>query len=258
MLKSYKRSKTVLKPRKWTLEKLVEEASKYGCMKDFRKGSEGAYKAYISQGKPNEVLRMFPDTRSYWTLESAKEEALKYNTRWDFQCSSAGAYRFLWKLGELDDVFGEYTTQTWDNKSVELCAKLCSSRTEFKYNFPGAHKYAYQNGMLVDLFGETYNTPECDYDVIYVWKPIGIPDVYKIGVTSERLGDRRVKYVCRKSGLKCDWCKFIYTNAAKKLEQDILSSFAPYQFENPFSGSTEFRYIPDIEKVLESLEGNQK
>jgi hypothetical protein len=245
----------MLKPRKWTLDKIVEEASKYDSLKDFRIGSESAYKAYINQGKPLEVLSIFPDTRTYWTTDSAKEEALKYNSRWDFQCGSAGAYRFLWKLGELDSIFEEYSTNSWDKTSIELYAKLCSSRTEFKYNFPGAHKAAYQRGMLEGLFGETYNTPKCDYDVVYIWKPVGFTDVYKIGITSKRLGDRRIKYVCLKSGLDCDWCKFVYTPDAKEIETHLLNSFDHYVFQDSFSGSTEFRYIPDIEEVIKSIEG---
>lgn len=233
-------------PRKWTLERLVQEASKYKTLKDFRLSSESAYKSYVSQGKPVEVLSIFEPFREFWTEATAKQEALKYRRRWDFQQNSAGAYRFLWKADLLDEVFAPYEVNTWCEASVREAAKGVPNRSTFKRDFAGAYKFAYYRKMLSELFGDSYNTPSCDNDVVYIWRPKGFKKVYKVGVTSERLKDRRIKYVSRKSGLEVDEVIYLTAKDARALEATILSNNKPYGFFPSFSGSTEFRIIPDI------------
>lgn len=233
-------------PRKWTLDNLVREASKYKTLKDFRLNSESAYKSYISQGKPTEVSSIFEPFREYWTESAAKEEALKYGSRWHFQKNSGGAYRFLWKAGLLDEVFGPHEINTWCETSVREAAKDVPDRTTFKRDFAGAHKYAYERGLLNELFGDNHNTPSCDNNVVYIWRPKGFKKVYKVGVTSERLKDSRIKYVSRKSGLEVDEVIYLKTEDARSLEATILADNEPYSFFPSFSGSTEFRIIPDV------------
>lgn len=233
-------------PRKWTLEKLIKEASKYKTLKDFRTYSESAYKSYVSQGKPAEVSSVFEPFREYWTEASAKQEALKYKSRWDFQQKSAGAYRFLWKANLLDEVFDPHEVNAWCEASVRKVAEGTPDRSTFKRDFAGAYKFAYYRGMLSELFGDNYNTPYCDNDVVYIWRPKGFKKVYKVGITSERLKDRRIKYVSRKSGLEVDEAIYLKTEDARSLEATILADNEPYGFFPSFSGSTEFRIIPDI------------
>lgn len=235
-----------MKPRKWTLEKLVEEASKYETLKDFRLNSEGAYKAYVKQGKPQEVSSVFKHFRGYWTEETAKLEAQKYKSRWEFQKNSGGAYRFLWKADLLSDVFGPYEIRSWCEDTVREAALGVPDRTTFKREFAGAHKFAYENNLLDELFGETYNTPCCDNNVVYIWRPKGYKKVYKIGITSDRLKDSRVKYVSKKSGLEVEEVIYLKVSNARELEARILSENKPYGFFPSFSGSTEFRVIPDV------------
>jgi len=240
-------------PRKWTLDKLVEEASKYGTLKDFRLGSEGAYKAYLTQGKPKEVSDHLDCGRTIWTEYTARLEAKKYSRRWDFQRGSGGAYRFLWKSGALDEIFDPITNYVWDEESVRLAALGLLDRRSFKAKFPGAYKFAYNNSLLESLFGVTLNTPKCDNDLVYLWRPFGYKNVYKVGITSKRLGSERVNYVSNKSGLGVAEVFFIEAKDAKALESKILGDNQPYGFFPKFSGSTEFRVIPKLEDYLEGV-----
>lgn len=232
-------------PRKWTLENLIVEASKYTTLKDFRTKSEGAYKAYLSQGKPEKILSAFEYARGYWTEESALKEAQKYESRWEFQQGSGGAYRFLWKLDLLGSVFEPLDKSSWCEKSVEKVAKGLPDRKTLRSKFPGAYGYAVRNNMLDSLFGPTLNTPSCDNDVVYLWRPKGYKNTYKVGVTSKRLGHERINYVSRKSSLEVDEVIFIETDDARSLEGKILSENSEYGFFPSFSGSTEFRTIKD-------------
>ena len=247
----------MITPRKWTLDNLITEASKYDTLKDFRKNSEGAYKAYLTQGKPKEVSQHFDDGRIAWTEVTALREAEKYESRWDFQRGSSGAYRFLWKLDLLDKVFPPLVVKSWDKSSVREAAKGVVDRTSFKRDFPGAHKFAYNNNMLDELFGDTFNTPKCDNDVVYFWRPSGYKNVYKVGITSKRLGNSRINYVANKSGLDVAEFFFVVTDDAKQLETKVLSENSEYGFFPKFSGSTEFRIIPNLNSYLqEATNGN--
>ena len=237
-------------PRKWTLDNLINEANKYSTLKDFRTGSESAYKAYLTQGKPQEVSSLFCGVRTFWTEESATQEAKRYNSRWDFQQKSGGAYRFLWKLDLLDKVFIPAVKHSWCKNSVTIAAKDSVDRTSFKKAFPGAHKFAYNNRMLSELFGDTFNTPKCDNDIVYFWRPEGYKNVYKVGITSKRLGDERINYVANKSGLNIEELFFVVTEDAKLLESKVLEENEAYGFFPKFSGSTEFRVIHNLDKYL--------
>lgn len=245
------------KPRKWSLPNLIDEAKRYDTLSDFMKGSEGAYKAYLKMGRPEEVYSLFPLTKTYWTEETAKREASKYTSRWAFQKSSGGAYRFLWKRGLLEEIFPPRNTNKWCEDSVRIAAKGCKTRMEFKNKAPGAHKWAYNNGLLGDLFGHTDNTPLSDNNVVYLWKVEGYCNLFKVGVTSDRLGTHRIRFVCRKSGLKYESLYMFKTDRALNIEKEILSRFRQYDFNFSFSGSTEFVVIPpdDFTKLIKSLEG---
>lgn len=228
----------------WTEESLKQEAQKYQTLKDFREKSPSAYATYHHKGKPSGVIDHLVNGRIPWSVETAMEEASKYSDRWSFQKKSGGAYRYLWKRSLLDSVFEPLPeTASWDEASVRDAASKCNHRTDFKMKYGGAHKWAYEKGILSELFGETYNTPECDNNIVYVWSVKGLPDVYKVGKTSDRLGIRRIKYSCRKGSIEAEQVWLFHTEDAKRLEKNLLSFGKPYDFDYKFSGSTEFRQM---------------
>jgi hypothetical protein len=231
----------------WTIEEIKQEAQKYRTSSEFSKGSPKAYGAYIRSGRPQEILNLLTPLKRSWSIESAKQEASKYPDRWTFQKGCGSAYRILWKKGLLEDVFGPLPEkQSWNYEKVVECANLCKHRTDFKIKYPGGHQWAYEKGLLSELFGETYNTPECDNDVLYIWSVVEIPNLYKVGITSSRLGIRRINYSCRKGSVKADKIWLFYVDDAKTLEKEILSLGESYTFDKPFSGSTEFRVFDEI------------
>ena len=171
-----------------------------------------------------------------------RQEASKYNGRYDFQTGSGGAYRYAFRNKMLDELFPDTIREqvSWDDASVIEEGKKHQSRSMFKYNASSAYKHAIKHGLLDLIFGTTLNTPLCDNDVVYLWKVKGLP-VYKVGITSERLGERRIKYVCRKGNLECEISHMVVVDDAKLVERALLSYGRPFSFDEPFSGSTEFR-----------------
>lgn len=186
--------------------------------------------------------------RCNWDHESVRLEALNYPSRSEFQKKSGGAYRYAFRNKMLDELFPDSVKEpvSWCHDSVREEANKYQHRTDFKLNAAGAHKYAYNNGMLAELFGDTYNTPCCDNNVVYIWKVKGSP-VYKIGITSKRLNDRRIRYVCRKGDLECEEAHLVEVEDAVLVERALLSYGRPFEFGKPFSGSTEFRNLTNQE-----------
>lgn len=230
------------------MDNLKAEASKYQTLNEFRQGSESAYKTYLSLGRPDEVCNHLEKTRKIWDELSATEEAKKHPDRWSFQKNAGGAYRYLWKRGLLDQVFSPLPEIVdWSYDLVKEKASECKHRSDFKIKYAGGHKWAYERGLLSDLFGETYNTPECDNDVVYIWSVKGLPEVYKIGKTSDRLGVRRIKYTSRKGSIEAEKVWLFRTDQAKSVEKELLSIGKPYEFDHKFSGSTEFRQMTKTE-----------
>lgn len=186
--------------------------------------------------------------RRVWDIASAVEEARKYEDRWSFQKNSGGAYRFLWKKKLLGEAFAPLPeVNEWSYEVAKEKAAECKHRTDFKIKYPGGHKWAYNNGLLSEFFGDTYNTPECDNDVVYLWSVKGKPNVYKVGKTSRRLGLRRISYSCRKGNIEAEQVWLFNTTDAKGLERSLLTVGQSYDFDYKFSGSTEFRYMTDDE-----------
>ena len=99
-----------------------------------------------------------------------------------------------------------------------------------------------------------------DGDLLYIWR-VNNSDTYKIGITSARLGDRRIKEVassftalateCITPSIVC----MINTVNAKEIESKLLQKFntAPSNIPNSISGYTEFRTLTNAE-LAEALE----
>ena len=186
--------------------------------------------------------------RRVWDDTSAIGEAKSYPDRWSFQKNSGGAYRYLWKRDLLGEAFPPLLqVNEWSYEVAKEKASECKHRTDFKIKCPGGHKWAYKRGLLSEFFGETYNTPECDNDVVYIWSVKGLPEVYKIGKTSDRLGVRRIKYTSRKGSIEAEKVWLFRTDQAKSVEKELLSIGKPYEFDHKFSGSTEFRQMTKTE-----------
>jgi hypothetical protein len=82
------------KPRGyWTLEKVLELASKYETIKDFRVNHNDAYRSATHHGWLDELRKVLKSSKGeWWTLDKVKERASKYNTLQDFYTNDYNAY----------------------------------------------------------------------------------------------------------------------------------------------------------------------
>ncbi len=77
----------------WTLEKVLELASKYETIKDFRINHKDAYSIAVNYGWLDELRKILKSGKGeWWTLDKVKERAAKYNTLQDFYQNDLRAY----------------------------------------------------------------------------------------------------------------------------------------------------------------------
>jgi hypothetical protein len=104
----------------------------------------------------------------------------------------------------------------------------------------------------------TCATTVSDNDAIYVWESVGETfngkPVYKIGITSARLKDCRVKNVAKKSGRDAKIVILQSVKNARALET-LLHTFGDDPKFDKFDGSTEFRALSgsELARVLELI-----
>ncbi|MDI1351315.1 MAG: hypothetical protein PSV35_00870, partial [bacterium] len=98
---------------------------------------------------------------------------------------------------------------------------------------------------------DRYNTR----DVVYLWHAEG--DIYKIGITSENLGDKRIYDVAKDAGFipNIVMLENVGTVMAKRIESQILKLGKPLSFGDSFPGSSEFRHFSsaDLNKAIELI-----
>jgi hypothetical protein len=82
------------KPRGyWTLEKVLELASKYETIKDFRVNHNDAYRSATHHGWLDELRKVLKSGKGeWWDLDKVKERASKYKTLNDFIKNDLRAY----------------------------------------------------------------------------------------------------------------------------------------------------------------------
>jgi hypothetical protein len=90
---------------------------------------------------------------------------------------------------------------------------------------------------------------------VYLWHAEG--DIFKVGITSENLGDQRIYDVAKDAGFipEIVMLENVGTVMAKKIESQILKLGNPVSFRRKFPGSGEFRHFSssDLSKVIELI-----
>jgi len=155
----------------------------------------------------------------------------------------------------------EFSTTGDYDKLFEEAMKY-NTMSEFKTSKRGAWAVAEgYEGLLEEI--EIFMMPSpttCDNDAIYVWEAVGHygldgSKVYKIGVTSWRLGNSRIKTVAAEASMEAKIIRLVNIDKAFKIEKELLSYGEDACFKG-FGGATEFRIIKwwKFEKMLEVLD----
>ena len=151
----------------------------------------------------------------------------------------------------------KYTERiNWTPKLLAEEALKYSTRADFYRNNNNAYVAARRVGILDDItehldYLDTYNTR----DVVYLWHAEG--DIYKVGITSENLGDKRIYDVAKDAGLTPEivMLENVGTVMAKRIESQVLKLGKPVSRIGKFPGSSEFRHFSsnDLNKAIELI-----
>jgi hypothetical protein len=99
--------------RKWTFDKVAEEAAKYQKREDWKANSSGSHDAAVRNKWLNETTKQMKKLKKFnkWRKSSVFAEAKKYKSKTEWQNNSGGSYNVAKKNGwitELDTHFGKY------------------------------------------------------------------------------------------------------------------------------------------------------
>lgn len=242
--------------KNWSFDTVLLEAKKYKTRHEFYRGSNSAHKYASKNGILDYVCDHMNRPESVctkWTNDLIFSEAKKYKTRRDFQTHSRGAYDRAKRIGLLNDACSHMdrviTRWTYDDLLNE--SKKYNSIVDFQRGNRGAYTSARRKGIIDSICSHMNNRGGRDNDAIYIWKAVGHSfngvQVYKVGVTSKRLNDRRIDQVSKEANMVADIVILAGVNCkANKLESQLLKLGVSPGYQN-FSGCTEFVAMTDAQ-----------
>lgn len=259
--------------KNWTDESIRKEALKYFNRTEFSQKASSAYKAARVKGKvffDSCCLHMVAKYALNWTKESIFAEALKYKTRNEFKHATNGAYAAAWKQGKdfAESCFKHMSApdlvKKWTKEATLAEALKYQTRNDFKNNSESAYAAARKRGeQFAEIcFKHMVDGLNSDNDAVYIWKAerefYNGESVYKIGMTSARLGMRRIEQVAKETGFTATTVALIKVNGrATTVERKLLELGQDPKYLK-FNGSTEFRAMSDAELqiALDLLNGH--
>ena len=244
----------------WSVEKLRDEALKYSSRQEFQQKNGAAYKAAgIMKCRDIICLHMveLKKPRGFWNADNLFAEALKYENKVDFVEKSPSAFLTATRKNLIDQICahmvpGKLPNGHWSNKNN--CADEAlkyTNRRAFSLENSSAYHGADANGWLDEICAHMDFNPSSDSDMIYLWRAVGQVfdglNVYKFGVTSARLDDRRIVEVARFAKFEFEVILLVnIKGAASVLESELLKLGASPGFIG-FNGASEFRALTDSE-----------
>ena len=229
----------------WNADLAMAEAKKYTNRMLFQKGSSGCVKWLQRHGLFEKACaHMEPQFR--WTFDLVKVEAEKYSSRSEFHAANPSAAQWATRNKRMDELFNHKLT-LWDLESVSSEALKYNNREAFRQGAQGAAQWAARNGVFDAICAHMELAGKCDYDCVYIWKPAGFEDLYKIGVTSKRLGTKRIEHVSGNYGFDVELLYIKTCSDALRKEKEMLSFGKPAKMRRDYDGFSEFRYLNKLE-----------
>jgi len=186
-----------------------------------------------------------------YTKEFIIQQAQPYTSRKLFKEECSNLYAYAINRGWLQDVLGHIKSRKskWSREAAMLEAKKYNTREDFKRGCESAYDILRKNypESREEAYAHMEFASNTDNNAVYIWRVIGMNNVYKIGMTSCRLGRVRIDYVAKESNLEADIILLIKVGNGLKVEKEMMKIGVQYEFGRKFSGSTEFRTLTDDE-----------
>ncbi len=244
----------------WTDEKLFNVAKTYRTKVDLSKAYPGIFNVAKKRGLWETITAHtecgLALSSTKWTDEEIIAEAKKYKTISDFQICPAGRAARRRKLMGLCTEHMEKNYHHRTNEDLAAEALKYSSRSEFNYGSPNARATAQARGLMDEICKHMKRLPG-DADSLYIWRAVGElfngKKIYKLGVTSERLGMRRIREVAKAHGFRYELVVLAKVDENAFLIEQLILSLGDDPKYVDGDGKTEFRAMTDGE-LAESID----
>ena len=242
----------------WTIDRCKEEALKYTQRSKFEKGCGSAYIIAMRKGWLDEICIHMTSPQKvsgFWSAEKCLQEARKYSTVSDFKRGSPGAYDACRRHGIYDKCCQHMASRQkrkghWTKTRCSQEALKFTCRSDFFKNSLPAYAKCHKMGWLDEVCGHM-SRPKSDANVLYIWRTshvseLGMP-VYKVGVTSKRLGLSRISQC--KASLSSDYADLVFYKEMKRARcAEKLAKNAGIPFTDVTgNGYTELRVMTESE-----------
>lgn len=130
------------------------------------------------------------------TMEELRAEASKHATKTEFNKASPKLYRYAWSNGLLDELCAHMfdARKEWTLEKLQAEAAKYTTRSDFQKANNKAYQAARYHGFLDQVCSHMDPRSKSDYDTIYIAHLPGT-DIYKVGLTSKRLGLNRLNQI---------------------------------------------------------------
>jgi hypothetical protein len=247
----------VLRPAGYYTEEVMRaEVAKFTSFKKLQEEDNALYQAIRIRGLVEELcghLTRGKKPDGYWGKERCREEALKWGNVTDFKRHAGSAYQKCSEMGWGEEVYGDLEFQSmptgyWTKERVLEEAKLYKHRLDFKHGSNGAYCASLRDGYSDEAMAHMEDRRTSDSDTVYVWEAEGVQfnglPVYKIGITSARRGDERVRDCARSGKLTAKLLMLRYVGCRYALTlENHLHTFGVNPLLDVPDGRTEFRAL---------------
>jgi len=241
----------------WTDEMLIADAKRFETRKEWSRKSRYAYRTACNRNLLDVCCAGMRQVRISWTDEMLIADAARFETRSEWARESA-AYNVAHRRNLLDvccaGMRQVYTS--WTDEMLIADAKRFETRGEWQRESSSAYSIALTRNLMDVCCAHMIEGLRSDNDAIYIWKAIGWTyngeQVYKVGVTSARLDDVRIKQVTKAADVEAEIVMLAKVNGmATRLESTLLSIGHDPKYVD-FDGCTEFRAMSD-EQLKQAL-----
>jgi len=150
----------------------------------------------------------------------------------------------------------------WTEEKLIADALKYKTRNEWKRESNCAYQAALKRDLLDVCCGHMESAGSTDNDAVYIWKAIGQfyngNQVYKIGVTSARLGEIRVLQCANEADFDAEIVILANVNGkATEVEKSLLAIGADPKYVG-FNGASEFRAMTaaQLNRAIDIINSN--
>lgn len=189
------------------------------------------------------------------TLEELKTAAAQYSTKMKFKRAYPNLYSYAYGNGLLPEICGHMfdARREWTEAKLQEEAAKYLTKGEFMRGSNKAYQAAAHQGFLNKICEHMTRTGG-SYDMIYILRSPGT-DIYKVGVTSKRLGFNRIETIRKATTIPMELFICMDIPEASFVERLLLTQGSGLPTTVSSQGSSEFREFSkeDMLKVMEIL-----